>query len=544
MPDALQRTLPAGRAACASARGTLPTVLAGLWLLATLAGPAAPSAHAQVQEVAAPAVAEQGFRRQRLKLRQELAEAFPIDLTGNGLQDLVVIETDPASRRPRSFLTVFLQSPQGFREAPLAARELPANIMLANVGRFSFGPGLLLLLPERLLLLPWRNGRFDEDGRPGLTVETVFTQNPGTFKSGIDWIVDINGDGINEILVPALHGFTIVREGIGGGLQRMARLQVYSDPSVINYYRRLYVAHEIPAFRIVDIDGQGWPDLVVYNEGLLQIFLLDGNVDPALRSPDMERDFQPPKPFVPKEPWDPPLLLMEASDINGDGILDLVFSKNAAAETDLKASTRVLIYYGLRKDPAGPIDFPDKPDQVYASEGFTLPLVKDINHDGRQDLVLVNVEINFWNSIKALIARTVTAEAAFYLMPAGGRYNREPSEIIGYSIKFSLGRFTHQPLSIFGDLNGDGLPDLLLSLDKERLGVHWGRQGAFWPSDYDEVLEDFLPIRGKRVKVVDLNRDGRDDLVLEYNRDDIRQMPEMFKTLTVLLSNFPPRGRK
>ncbi len=483
-----------------------------------------------------------GFRRFRLKLRQELADVFPIDLTGNGLLDLVVVQTDPTTRQPKSYLTVFLQTPNGFEEALSAGRPLPGNLMLAGVGHFSSGPGLVLLTPDRLYVLPWSGRRFVDRREGGLPVDSIFMHNPGTYKSGIDWIVDLNGDGLNEILVPALHGFTLVREGPGGTLVQQALLKVYSDPAVIHYYRRTYVAHELPDFRVVDIDGRGARDLVVYNQGLLQIFLMHDKPSDTLRDPDLERDFQPPKPFNPTEPWDPPLLLMEARDINADGLLDLVFSKNSAAETELKANTRILIYYGFRNPNSGLLDFPDKPDQVYASEGFTLPLLKDINHDRRMDLVLVNVEINFWNSIKALIARTVTAEAAYYTMPPGGRYDREPNEIVDYSIKFSLGRFTHQPLSAFGDFNGDGLPDLLLSLDKERLGIHWGRKHAYWASDYDAVLTEFLPIREKRLHVLDLNNDGRDDLILEYNRDDIRQMPEMFKTITVLLSNFPRPG--
>ncbi len=115
---------------------------------------------------------------------------------------------------------------------------------------------------------------------------------------------------------------------------------------------------------------------------------------------------------------------------------------------------------------------------------------------------------------------------------------REPDDVVDYSVKFSLGRFSHQPISTFGDFNGDGRPDLVLSVSKEGLGIHWGLEDDFWDNDYDFLLEDFLPTRGKGVRVADLDGDGRDDLIFVYNRNDIRQMPEVNHKFTVLLSRF------
>ena len=120
-----------------------------------------------------------------------------------------------------------------------------------------------------------------------------------------------------------------------------------------------------------------------------------------------------------------------------------------------------------------------------------------------------------------------------------GRYPRQPDDIVDYSVKFSLGRFSHQPLSFFGDFNGDKRPDLLLSVDKESLGLHWGLTDSFWDNDPDVLIEDFLPTRTMGVRIADLDGDGRDDLIFIYNRNDIRQMPKVNGKFTVLLSRFP-----
>jgi hypothetical protein len=236
-------------------------------------------------------------------------------------------------------------------------------------------------------------------------------------------------------------------------------------------------------------------------------------------------------------------LLVAAEDLNDDGHFDLIFAKTAAADSQFNTRTRVRVHYGLPGVGGAPIEFRPEPDHVYVSAGFSMPLVLDMDGDGRHDLVLVNVEIGFWTVIRALITRSVDAEAAIYRMPPEGRYPRDPSTLQKYSVTFSLGRFAHQPISQFGDLNGDGLPDLLLSRDKETLGIHWGRREAVWPGSPDVRLQDLMPIQGRRVQVTDLDGDGRDDLLFLYNRDDIRQMPEVNRSVTVLHSRAgTPRG--
>lgn len=500
----------------------LPVCCLSLWLLASAVAGAQEGAH--VRQFSVP-------------VAHELEQLYTADLDGDGLEDLVAVGVDQTSREPESYLQVFRQRVAGFTEVATARDRLPAHLALAGVGRFPQGPGLVLLTPGRVSVWFWDGARFDPGSAVSLPVESVFPAPPGVIKGDVDWLRDADGDGHDELIVPQFDGFLLVRMSPHGWLERHARLRMHTRAWVLDYFRRRYVAYDLPAFELINVDGRGWKDLVVYNDGLVQVFLLDAQRVLAEREPDLEQDLQPPGPFDPNAPWDPPLLLIGLRDLNRDGIPDLVASKNDAATTELNTSTRILVFYG-RQEPGVPLRFNDTPDQVYASEGFTLPILDDINADGAIDLALVNVEITFWNSIKALIARSVTADAAFYLMPEDGAYRREPDNLVSYSVSFSLGRFNHQPIAAFGDLNGDGLPDLLLSVDKERLGVHWGRRDDVWDDDPDEVIQGRLPTLVKRLRLRDLNGDGRDDLLMVYDRTDMRQMPDTVGTFTVLLSRY------
>jgi len=534
------RAAPPRHGAFRAGPGGWPGRLTLVALALLAAAPAAAQGDSPEPPERPPAAA---MERHRLRVDWEFGTLYPFDLGGTGRQDLVVVENDRTRRDVRSRLAVYRHEAGGFRRLP-ERLPLPADLVLAGVGRFPQGPGLVVLTPERVAIHWWRGRRFAPVPEPTRAVTSVFPKPPGEPRTELELVADVDGDGLSEIVVPRVDGFDILTVTPAGALARHSLLRTRPDGRILNYFRRKLIAYQLPALSVVDGRDGGPPSLLAYNDGLVHWF--PGSPAPG---PDGVRggrvtDLQPPRPFDPKAPRDPPMLLVRAGDLNADGLPDLVLTKTAAADRSFNSDTRVLVYYGRPGADGAPVAFGADPDQVYRVEGFSVPILLDADRDGTVDMVLVNVEVGFWNTVKALIAQTVNADAAFYHMPRGGRYPREPDALEAFSVKFSLGRYTHQPIATFGDFNGDGLPDLLLSREQNRLGVHWGRPGAFWDVDPDAGIEDHLPTRDRRVLVRDLDGDGRDDLVFTYNRDDIRQMPEMERRITVLLSRFPvPPGR-
>jgi hypothetical protein len=219
----------------------------------------------------------------------------------------------------------------------------------------------------------------------------------------------------------------------------------------------------------------------------------------------------------------------------------LVIAKNAPTDSEFQSRSATLVYFG-RPRPGG-FAFPEKPDQIFPSEGFSLPIILDLDANGRIDLIQVSVEVTFWNAARAILTRSLKADAGFYLMGEDGRYPRQANDVESYSVNFSLSRFGHQPIATWGDFNGDNLPDLLLSSDKRELGIHWGRPGKFWNTSPDLTIKDDLPINQFHLIVRDLNGDKRHDMILTYTRDENRLMPETVGLLTVLVSRLEAKPK-
>ena len=481
-----------------------------------------------------------GFARHAIALQYEFEALSLADLTGDGRRDLVIVESERLSREPVRFVSVFLQSIGGFRRAG-EPHPLPPGVSLVSAGRFGGAPGVALLLPDSAAIWPWAGGRFQPEQATTYSVRSVFPVPAGEIVQDLDWVRDLNGDGSDELIVPSFGGLTALTSGAERRVRELGWMPVRPRS---RYWRGLTynaVAHDVPTLFYQDLDGDGWQDVIAFSDDELWVYPLRGEASgpepgPTPIAPWRVHDLAPPKAFDPKAPYDPPMRLVRAGDLNGDGTLDLVLSKNAPTDSDFNARSTTLVFLG-RKGGGTPVAaFPERPDQVYPSEGFSLPIVLDYNHNGKLDLIQVNVEVTFWNAMRAIVTRSVKAEAAFYLMDENGRYPASPTELEGYKVNFSLSRFGHQPIATWGDFDGDGLPDLLLSSAKEELGIHWGRSGEIWDPRPSVILRDRIPIHQRRVQLADLNGDGKHDIVLTYNRDDNRQMLDTLRRLTVLIS--------
>ena len=193
-------------------------------------------------------------------------------------------------------------------------------------------------------------------------------------------------------------------------------------------------------------------------------------------------------------PIDPAIGLLHAADLNGDGLKDLVIVNNARSRINLLfnqtgqtnlATARPATKRELNELPPG-ARF--RIESIASEKRISAMIVTDLNGDGRPDLayyggepkeliVLSNQGTNGWSAPK-----------------------RWPIED---------GQLTSNALT-FGDLNGDGRPDLILLAENH---VYFIAQKA----DHTFAAEpEKIPLASavRAVQVLDVDGDQRDDLLL------------------------------
>ena len=136
--------------------------------------------------------------------------------------------------------------------------------------------------------------------------------------------------------------------------------------------------------------------------------------------------------------------------------------------------------------------------------------------------------------IQMFLTRTVNVDVLFYIMGENGRYPDRPSALRKLQVAIDFRRGNTQPVYEFADLNGDGVTDVLTSEDTNELVGFLGSKREVFDAKRDLAFRVHLPGNGARAKAMNLNGDGKADVVMTYERLD---GPELTNLVRVLLSS-------
>lgn len=309
---------------------------------------------------------------------------------------------------------------------------------------------------------------------------------------------DINGDGINDILIGADHasitaplsGEVIVVFGKDSGFPSNFDLQSLNGENGFIIY------------------GKGELDLLGY----------------ALHGP---------------------------GDINGDGLDDLLFGAIGYDSQGMEDNGAVFVLFGSTKTFNSVFDL----SSLDGTNGYEIPGVSagskigssvkgigDINGDGIKDFALGIVPVNptgtqTLNSIYVIFGTTSQVDGKFNLSDITGEN--------GFSIRSTeVGDRFGSEISAAGDFNGDGLDDLLLSafyanangfVNAGETYLLFGKRERFVESmDFSNISnEDGLIFKGNSwgwgigftlEQVGDFNEDGRDDILIGAPHAEIQNL--------------------
>ena len=411
-------------------------------------------------------------------------------------------------------------------------------------------------------------GDFNGDGKPDLvvanagdgTVSILLNTGGGTFggqkrypagAGGSVAVGDFNGDGIPDLVVGGANGFgTGYAILIGNGNGSF-------QPAVI------YNVGSVGEIAVGDFNGDGRLDLALLIGGTVSIalgkgdgafqspvafpaggtyptyvvtgdFNLDGKLDLAIADNATvsillgrgDGSFGPPVPEAVTGS-----LALAVADVNGDGIPDII----AAGTTTVNATGSVSVLLGRAGGgfwPAVNLNVPGAPQSV---------AIADVDGDGNLDLVVGE------NSF-AVAVLPGNGRGKFQQAPPGtpiglngsfaaadfnrdGKLDLAVASLSGIAILLGNGDGTFQPPILVssatitgftvGDLNGDGIPDLIVVHDIDygdpgTVSVMLGKgNGTFGPpKTFAGGLEPWSPM------VADFNGDGKMDVAVVNAAED------------------------
>lgn len=375
---------------------------------------------------------------------------------------------------------------------------------------------------------------------PALALVPIIEDRPvlagtASFLPDLGLVRDLDGDGIADLLLPALDG-PAVYLGTGSGLSPApaSRLSLPGDRRGSN--GRLWRNYPLP--KIADLNGDRLPDLLVRPSG-------GAGARHVLRGEGGGR-FAPLRP-APLYPCDGRTDLREAGapsgrtglpnlgyvgDLDGDGRAEAVaieekeLPDDAGMRQELKQAKNpqeMLRVHRLRDDlsiePAAAFEFEARGHPLDVDlPNLLLEPFQDLDGDGRKDLITFSLDFSLLQIVRVLTTKKVSIGLEFHVwnQTSDGKFVEVPGLDLTETLKLDLDDLKIGQFAEFaGDFDGDGRKEFVHLGRGKGVTLHRGQPGCRYSPkpdltiDLEEPIEDLALVR-----IRDLDGDGRSDLMI------------------------------
>ncbi|MFQ5706683.1 MAG: FG-GAP repeat domain-containing protein [bacterium] len=461
------------------------------------------------------------------------------DLNHDGLKDVILVSTRGAENGAAGrWLSIYLQNRQGFTPQPQQSFELEDQVILFDIGDvvgdqnnefvyfaedglyyYALGDSGYVLKPTRLF-----------------KTDSIFMLSDKRSIHSWNFVADLNGDGVDEVLVPKITKIDIHFRDPDKTGWLVNEVAMGMQPTVSGYFNRRFsvgskveASYATPFLLYQDFDADGRKDLLgVYHDSLL-VFC-------QKQSGFFSQECQQRIPLDYGDIWrggkiqrthlgdkSEQQFLMKIQDLNGDGVVDIISTRVSTKESFISPKNEVLVYFGKRRrhNATTAVYFDPEPDQVIRPGGNQIVLdIVDLNKDGKSDFIIPVVKVGLKNLIKMLLTKRVELEAEIYLMGEDDLYPKKPDRQTKMVVRFSFKGGAASPVYEIADFNGDGNLDIMTSMEEKRLVLFRGNKKNILDASPGNRFNVILPQSGDMVYAEELNGDGKSDLVITYDEDE------------------------
>lgn len=447
--------------------------------------------------------------------QEEIDSVMARDLNGDGKKELV-------SQAGRTITILFYKEPRGYSFRNKVEFRLPEDVASYAFGDVDGAPGVELVGLGGNGVRAWKleGGKIDEKAIEVLSIATAFEATILDKPRPRDFLTDLDGDGRADMVVPRKGFLAFYRQSAPGEFELAQKVPVEMDTVLSmgggTFNDRLVRAVSFPQFWLADYDGDGKTDFLYFRDAVLEVHAraADGLFSSA---PTRAFDFNK---FMKLRRRRRDLFdfyreaSAEVADVDGDGRADVAIM--------LPGKGKVGVFRAAGAKPYTEGSVVSLSGWTFRREG--IPMMRDLNRDGRPDLVLLNIpKLGFWDILEIFFSRKLEVKTFFYLARPDGTFPVADGEFTAtvpliLSVTRENQRIETPFLMTFGDVNGDGLDDLITKEADDRLDIRYGDAKGVFHKDKDRSVEcrDSRGMAAEPPLVTDLNGDGLDDVILHH----------------------------
>ncbi|MFQ5603757.1 MAG: FG-GAP repeat domain-containing protein [bacterium] len=489
-----------------------------------------------------------------LQFEGELGSYHIEDLNNDGLKDILLILKKKAENPGQErWISVYLQKPNGFDGKPSQEFKVSDDIILYDIGdvQGDFQKEFVFFTSSGVYFYPFKQNQLDLTPQRLFAAQSIFMLSNKNRLQNWNFVADLNGDFVDEVIVPHFTRCDIYFRNPESRNWLINEVPLRAETKVSGFYdprfsvgNKTEAQYAMPYIALQDFNADGRKDLIgIYQDSLVvycqdnlgyfakechhKIDLFFGEIWKGAKIQRTRIGDKSERTFLKK-----------ILDLNHDGLLDVVSIRVSTKKSFVNPYNEVRIHLG-KKDSTDSIDrvfFEKEPDQIIQPGGTQLVLdILDLNRDGRYDLIIPVVNVGLKNIISMLLTKSVEIQAEVYLMNKRGFYPEKPDMKNSLVVRFSYRGGATSPVYEIADFNGDGLLDILSSLDEKMLIFFWGSEKIL-DSKVSAKYLTHLPQNGEMVRAMHLNSDKKCDIVITYNEDNSRHK-ELESTLRILIAN-------
>lgn len=407
-------------------------------------------------------------------------------------------------------------------------------------------------------LIAYRHGRiewFDPDSATSDVLAELSTNYRGPDRGGIpriDISHDLNRDGREDLVVPVVDGFRVALQLPDGSFAMPVKLgppEPFLDASAYGEkrtYRQVGITPENISWYLarvhqLDYDRDGLSDLAFWNGDRFDLYRQNETgtfqTTPDNFQTDVSFDFDGPYALAFQIGDANPVsmvlglgryaehkVLKGFRDLDADGVADLI-TLTLSGRSPLRLRGRFEIHFGRPVTngtafSAEPDTTIDAPGRSAGGEpwGYATHRFDDFDSDGDLDAMFGAVDTGGPGMLRAMAANAVSIDLALFRLRDRTYPDRpDTKRRVSSAFRPLSRRGPLFPAVLLGDVDGNGLKDLLV-------GDRWDRLSVFLASSSPDPFQAppvkipvAMPAAGDlHVRLADLDRDGREDVIIHH----------------------------